>query len=485
MSILDWLTALGANNQPGPLSEKYPTSQPGSGITDLGSAIEQIANGERANRIQKGNWTQDYDKLMMQAEQLRNQNESDAMKKMAQTSYILGGGNPYKPATLNFGGTQMALPDFGFGPKAPSAAQMQGASTLQGQLLSRLAPGGSYLPTSLDSYANPGTLENITRFGGAGAGILGAIGNILKNTSAAKKAGGAVSNLLTGGGGQNLGFDTAGGMTPAALPSSAALDAAAAGVAPSAIDNGLTASGLLSSSSLPSSTIEGLMSATPDDMSSIANNVGGGDGGLGGNLLSKIPGLGSGVGATISKYLPYVGAVTGGLGLLHEDGLGGDIMHGAETGASIGSIVPGLGTLIGGGIGAGVGALRRLFSGIGGPSQTELAGRQTQSTGTNQYTQGATDAERQEAQNAGWGNANDALGLIMTRDALMKNGLAGDQAEKQAESLWGNFMNSTKQGSGAEQTALNNLYSATGRQNPYATPIIGTPSTYKDPFSGF
>lgn len=479
MSILDWLAALGANNQSGPFSEKYPTSTPGSGITDIGSAIEQIANGERANRITKGDFTQNYDQLMMAAEKNRNANEADAMRKLAQTGYLLGGGNPYHPASLNFGGTQVALPDFGFGPKAPSAAQQQGASTLQGQLLNRLKPGGSYTPQPLSGYATPGLLENITRFGGAGAGILGAIGNIMKNTNLAKKAGGVVSHLLGSGGGADLGFDTAGGMAPAALPTSAALDAAAAGVAPPAVGSGLTAGGLLSSLSMPSSTVEGLMNAAPADLSSIANNAGdfasgsGSGGGLGGNLISKIPGLGGEVGSVISKVLPLAGAVTGGIGLMHEAGLGGDIMHGAETGASIGSIVPGLGTLVGGGIGAGVGALRHLLSGIDGPSKQELAGRQTQATGTDQYTQGATDAERQEAQNAGWGNANDALGLIMTRDALMKNGLAGDQAEKQAENLWGNFMGSTKQGTNAEQNALSNLYSATGRQNPYNTNNLG------------
>src|SRR5688572_30139512 len=90
------------------------------GFADLASTLGAFSKGEKADRSLKGDWTQNYDQLMLSAQQARERAESDALSKLAKTGYLKSGGAPYTPATLNLGGKPTTLPSFGFGPKAPS-----------------------------------------------------------------------------------------------------------------------------------------------------------------------------------------------------------------------------------------------------------------------------------------------------------------------------------------------------------------------------
>lgn len=136
----------------------------------LSSAATGFANSQAANRVQGGQLQQGYDRLMLQAQQDRNATESDALKKLAVTSYLARGGNPYNAAAAH-------LPySYGFGPVAPSAAQQQGAGTLQDQVLQRLKPGGTYTPAKPD-YTSPGAVENAGNYGGLGLSIAGWLKN--------------------------------------------------------------------------------------------------------------------------------------------------------------------------------------------------------------------------------------------------------------------------------------------------------------------
>jgi hypothetical protein len=146
-----------------------------TGFGDASKVFGGIENGEANNRYKKGEMTQGYDKLMLQAQTERNQNEADALKKLAQTSYLANGGSHFNPSTIKLNSGTM--PNFGFGPSPASEAQKTAAGTLQGQLMSRLAPGGSYMPTTPD-YLNRGALENVGQYGGLATGAMGALASI-------------------------------------------------------------------------------------------------------------------------------------------------------------------------------------------------------------------------------------------------------------------------------------------------------------------
>ena len=147
-------------------------------MADATSTLGGIADSEALNRYKKGEMTQGYDQLMLQAQQDRRAQETDAIKKLAQAGYLASGGAKPPLSQISLGGQMRALPDFGFGPRPASDAQRQGATTLQAEMLKRLLPEGSYTPTQPD-YLNRGKLENVGQWGGVGAGIGGTILNLL------------------------------------------------------------------------------------------------------------------------------------------------------------------------------------------------------------------------------------------------------------------------------------------------------------------
>lgn len=374
----------------------------GQNMADLSSVLGGFSSGEKANRVIRGNFTQNYDRLMMDSERNRNANESDAMKKLAQTSYIQGGGSNFHHApTLSLGGRNYESPDLGFAPPPISDAERQGASSLQPQLQQRLQPGGSYTPQPLSSYAEPGLGENI---GSYGAAATGGIGTILS---------------MLGGNGQ-----AGGGGTPqggSAVNQTLGIAGAGLGIARQA--------GLL------------------------GGHAGAAAGGVTGASGTSALGGGASTGMTaagaIGRFgLPAVGAATGIYGLSQNRSTGSNVMNGVNTGASIGTmIMPGWGTAIGAGVGALYGALQSWLT----VTDQEKSGRATHQDITNFLTSQATPEQRAGAQQAGWADPNQALSLIVIRDSLIRSGMPAQQAIQRANEIKASLYKN--EGAGSEDVA--------------------------------
>lgn len=401
-SIQQLLAQLAKGTQP---SAGQSTGKAGN-LGDLGSLMGAFSQGEKANRVVQGNLTQNYDRTMLAAEQGRNQTESDALKKLAQTSYITGGGSQFKPPTLSLNGKTYNTPDLGFGPPPVSGAEKAGAGALQGQLQARLSPGGTYTPQPLDDYAKPGLAENIGSYGGLATSGLGAILNMMG------KGGSSGSPQGSPDGSSGVGN---------------ALGQVASGV------------------------------GTAGSIAKLLGSKGAGE---------AANGIGSTIGGVLGKAIPIAGAATGLYGMLQNKGLGSNMLSGAGTGASIGSmIVPGLGTAIGGGLGALAGGLESLFSG-GKPDANELAGRGAQTSITNQLASMATPQQQADAAKAGWPDPKQALSLIVMRDNFTKQGMDPAQAEAKAEAAMHSMWDNEKGGANAVAQAFGPTQSSLGQGLP-------------------
>lgn len=132
---------------------------------DMGKVLGNFADTQAQNRYTRGNQTQNYDQIMLNAQANKRADETDALKKLAQTSYIMGGGANFHPPSIMLNGQMRSTPDYGFGPKASSPSQVQGATTLNQTILDRLKPGGSYMPKDLESYTQPGPGEKFGNYG--------------------------------------------------------------------------------------------------------------------------------------------------------------------------------------------------------------------------------------------------------------------------------------------------------------------------------
>lgn len=150
-----------------------------TGAADLGQVAGSLANDERLNRMSKGAFTQNYDRTMLDAQAGRDTSERDALKKLAITNYLKSGGFKGGGGGIMLDGRMQQLPTFGSAPRPASEAQMSSGGTLEDMLKQRLASGGSYLPQPLESYAQPGKVENISRYGGTIASGLGVINDMM------------------------------------------------------------------------------------------------------------------------------------------------------------------------------------------------------------------------------------------------------------------------------------------------------------------
>jgi len=169
-----------------------------TGSANIGSVLGGLADTEQQNRVGKGAATQGYDRLMLDAQTGRNQNEQDALRKLAIAGYLKGGGYKGGPTSIMMDGQMRQLPSYGSAARPASAAQMKGAGTLEDMLVQRLASGGSYLPQDLSGYATPGKLEKAAGYGGAAVSGLGAINDMLGDKANIWKAiGGKVISGLT------------------------------------------------------------------------------------------------------------------------------------------------------------------------------------------------------------------------------------------------------------------------------------------------
>ena len=387
-----------------------------AGYADMASMAGAFSQGKKADRVITGNYTQDYDQMMLDREKNqndlylraqadRNANENNSLRNLAVTSYLRGGGADVSPKSITLNGQQRELPNFGFGPRPASTAQMEGAAALEPKLLDRLKPGGSFMPEfnyqvhPLESYTKPGLAENIGSYGATGLGILGGLsktGLLNRFIGGAGGAGTSAAGLVPGFGVQGLGA--------AGLPGGAMYGASAPGIASGASGAGSTIAGIL------------------------------------------------------GKAAPWAAVGAGAYGLTKDRGAGYNAMNGATAGAGIGTmIMPGIGTAIG----AGVGALGGLARGAFGVSEKEKAGRTTAQQGRQALAAMGTPEQIQEAEAAGFKNPQDALALIVTRDSIAKAGGNPEMADQLMQQLW----QAEKEGPEAVQQVLASIMNLQGNSN--------------------
>lgn len=383
--------------------ELMPTRR-SQGFVDLAGILGGFSSGEKADRVVRGNFQQDHDRMMLDREGLRNQlmmnreaernrlgldaqsdydrlkllagaerrdSESDALRKVQIADFISSGGiKPFSmtqtpeltlPGGQRIGGQSvasfsgMALPPIGEGEK-------QAANILRPQMLDRLSspafeptkfepkydyePDWGYQPSDPSQYSKPGLLENIGKWGAVGTGVLGALDMFRGGDES-----GAVGGVPGVGAAKSLG-------------------------------KGLLTGG-----------------------KSVGNTVGGMFQGAGGSSLLN--------------YAPYAAAVPL---IMGTGGRKGSAASGAVLGAKIGSAFGPIGT----GVGAGIGALGGWIRG-GGPSKTERQGRDAASQARSSITAGATPQQLQEA-----GGDPRALTHIVLRDRFGNDALASQMVEQ----LW-------------------------------------------------
>lgn len=396
-----------------------PQSQ--QNIADLASVFGSYSSGEKANRLTKGDLTQNYDemmlrreeminKLMMDAQSSRNQNEADAFRKMQIGSYVAGGGADNSPVNISMRGKDTTLPSFGGVPK-PSQEMMDSARTMMSTVKSRLEEDGSYIPSfsyqphPLESYANPGMAEKIGSWAGVGLGGISALPGIVNKIPWLNK-------LFGGGGGA--------GVREAGLSGIGGSSGAAAGAG----------------------------------------------GAQSGSMMSQF----------LSKGAPIAGAAMGTYGLIRDRGPLKNIANGVMAGAGYGSFIPGIGTAVGAGIGAGVGALRGLG---GGPNETELAARDVKSGLIENLVTKATPVQIAEAQGARWENPQDALASIILRDQVIRQGGTEAQAGQLFQSLL-DAVSGSKDPAQAQQAAgiIQEIMNGVGPRTSPGTSPTRSPGTY-------
>ena len=332
-------------------------------LGDMGSVLSSFGSDQRSNRVVQGNFQGDYDRMMLEREAARNRTgidaaadrrdaEGSAIQRMMLGDYLKQGG-------LGGGSLAHITP--------VSAEQRAAGGQLSADMIKRMAdigqqpgsftPDYSFQPMDPSQYAKPGRMENISRYGGAVLGGLGALDSLTGGRS-----GDYLGGLLGKIPGLSRFFGAGGSAGASGLSASEAATAAAYG----------------------------------------GNSAGAAAGSRLAGMLGRFGG--GGAGAALGTY-----------GLLRNRGMGTNIMNGATAGAGYGTMIaPGIGTLIGGGIGAGVGALRGQF----GVSEKEKAARGEVAGAIEQIVAGATPQQRAEASQAGWSNPQQALANIVLRDKL-------------------------------------------------------------------
>lgn len=126
-------------------------------------------------------------------------------------------------------------------------------------------------------------------------------------------------------------------------------------------------------------------------------------------------------------------------GIFGKTGIGGFI------GDAIGSLIPGLGTLLGPLLGKGIAKLKQLF---GGPSETEVKNRSVVADFEADIQRSLTAAQRIESGYEPW-----KMTLIGLRDQYLAIGLSEEDAMRDAELLW----SSSKQGANASALAVDQI----------------------------
>lgn len=105
------------------------------------------------------------DQARLAATQDKRTGEADAMRKLAQTDYLINWKDP------KLSSSNPNLPTYGFGPTAPSAERVQAARELQAQLQKRIAEGGDFHPSDYTDLAKPKKGERLSGLLSAGLGF--------------------------------------------------------------------------------------------------------------------------------------------------------------------------------------------------------------------------------------------------------------------------------------------------------------------------
>lgn len=133
-------------------------------IDAIGAAAGAGSQASAQNRGTKLQALMDQDLMRLRVRDDQRTMERDALKKLAQTGYLKAGGSTFQPSTPY---------SYSFAPRAASDAQKQAASTLEEELMKRMAAG----PMPLSDYAQqmkPGFWEKFGGILGAGASVYGA-----------------------------------------------------------------------------------------------------------------------------------------------------------------------------------------------------------------------------------------------------------------------------------------------------------------------
>lgn len=156
----------------------------------------------------------------------------------------------------------------------------------------------------------------------------------------------------------------------------------------------------------------------------------------------------------------FFSGITGGLSSIWEG-----MTKGGGLGGLFENIGAGLVQSLGGGLlNQGVGLLSKgikaLFSGIGGPSEAEVAGRDWARDFMGGFESGLDASQLQELQHvvaSGFGDREMAAGLISVRDALLEIGAEPTEALARSQDIVDRLMTATKQGPAAVQAVIDEM----------------------------
>lgn len=173
-------TGSNVSGSAGGLMSKLMSEAGQKGFGNLSSSLGSLTQGIANNRVTQGDFSQKYDQNAIAAQTAANAARSAALKQLAQSNYLLNKQPSSGPTSIQLGGQMRQLPTFGSAPLPISDAQRTGATNLQTTANQTLAPGGTYTPQPLSSYATPGTGENAANIGATMAGLLPTAMNIWK-----------------------------------------------------------------------------------------------------------------------------------------------------------------------------------------------------------------------------------------------------------------------------------------------------------------
>lgn len=141
----------------------------GDSLAAAGKGIGAIGQTAAHNRGVALDAMMAGDQMTLAADQNERAAQADAMKRLQSASYIKNGGADYKPSVSVSG---KPLGQFDFGVRPSSAAAIEGATTVEGQLLNRLKN-----PIKLrdyDSKMEPGRMETLANYASPALTTLGA-----------------------------------------------------------------------------------------------------------------------------------------------------------------------------------------------------------------------------------------------------------------------------------------------------------------------